>query len=193
MLLVPPISFRQRDHAVSKLVRRGFATDDELFEAQFGEWSVRGLDKTEDCSDIIHFKGFFQDKNINPLLAVFRTYPRIEGSQSRYNLRESAWKERFSCQRNCHRGKYRMRFGRLWSHTYPSVSATRARHTNARRAAGASRWSRARFLPGLYTFCARVRLGRLCRKKSLARPVPFTNIFKSGKRPGFFLHSGRRV
>lgn len=64
---IPPISFRARDHRVAKLVKHGTATDDELFEAQFKEWPVRGLQKDTPCPDIIHFKGFGADPSLSPL------------------------------------------------------------------------------------------------------------------------------
>jgi len=71
MRIIPPISFRKRDKAVTKLIRAGQATDDELFEAQFNEWPVRGLNKDTNCSDIVHFKGFHSDKKLNPFSYIF--------------------------------------------------------------------------------------------------------------------------
>ncbi len=60
---LPPFSLRARDKRVLALIRKGSCTDDELFEAQYGEWPVRGLDKDTPRDEIIHFKGFGDDKN----------------------------------------------------------------------------------------------------------------------------------
>lgn len=58
MLFLGPISFRKRDERVSALIRRGHATDDEIFEAQYGEWPAKGLAKDTPCEDVVRFKGY---------------------------------------------------------------------------------------------------------------------------------------
>lgn len=79
-----PLSTRRRDKDVKALVRRGHATDDELFEAQFGEWPVRGMTKDTPCTDIIHFKGFHCDRKLNPLSYLFsNAYTRKEDEHDR--------------------------------------------------------------------------------------------------------------
>lgn len=72
MFLVGPVSFRKEDKRVIRLVREGQTTHDALFEAQFGEWPVRGLRKDTVRNNEITFKGFLRDKNYNPLRHIFR-------------------------------------------------------------------------------------------------------------------------
>lgn len=71
-----PISFRKRDHRVAKLVRKGKTTDDELFEAQFGEWPVRGLEKDTPRTKEVTFKNFYW--NITSLAYVRDDTPERE-------------------------------------------------------------------------------------------------------------------
>ena len=59
MFFVAPITFRERDARVSKLIRAGSATDDQLFEAQYGQWPANGLNKDTERPDIVNFKGYF--------------------------------------------------------------------------------------------------------------------------------------
>ncbi len=62
MLFLGPVSFRKRDARVAALIRKGAATDDQLFEAQFGEWPVKGLEKDTPRDDTVRFKGYFAGK-----------------------------------------------------------------------------------------------------------------------------------
>ncbi len=68
-----PISFRSRDHRVAALVRATATTDDALFEAQFGEWPVRGLDKDTVRDAEVQFKHFYA--NLLTLAYVDPTTP----------------------------------------------------------------------------------------------------------------------
>lgn len=67
-----PFSTRARDKRVNALIRQGSATHDELFEAQFGEWPIKGLSKDTPRDEVIQFKGFLKDKRYNPLKHIFR-------------------------------------------------------------------------------------------------------------------------
>ncbi len=79
-----PINLTASDRAIKTLVRKGSATDDQLFEAQFGQWPANGLQKDTDCPDIVHFKGFWGDRKLNPLSFIFRTaYTRKEDEHDR--------------------------------------------------------------------------------------------------------------
>ena len=59
--LVPPISLRSRDWKVARLLRQGSATDDALFEAQYGEWPVRGLDQDTPRNSEVRFKDYWEN------------------------------------------------------------------------------------------------------------------------------------
>lgn len=81
---IGPLNLTPGDRAIKTLVKKGSATDDQLFEAQFGQWPANGLHKDTDCSDIVHFKGFWGDRKINPLSFIFRTaYTRKEDTNDR--------------------------------------------------------------------------------------------------------------
>ena len=69
--MLSPLFSSKRDKEVIKLVRKGQATDDELYEAQFGEWPLRGLDKTEHCDDVIHIKSLRKDKKLSKFSYLF--------------------------------------------------------------------------------------------------------------------------
>ncbi|MCB1538359.1 MAG: hypothetical protein H6865_04930 [Rhodospirillales bacterium] len=59
MDFIGPISFRKRDRRVAQLIRKGSATDDEIFAAQFGEWPAKGLHQDTPRPDVVSFKGYF--------------------------------------------------------------------------------------------------------------------------------------
>lgn len=80
---VPPISRRERDKRVTSLIREGQATDDQLFEAQYGEWPAKGLHKDTPCDDVVLFKGLHRDKKLNPLSYVFNLAYTREDSKER--------------------------------------------------------------------------------------------------------------
>lgn len=84
---LPPVISRPRDRRVLSLVRRGEATDDELFGAQFGEWPVAGLEKDTDCADTVSFHGYCRDPKLNPLSYIFSyAYVRPQDEKSRIFL-----------------------------------------------------------------------------------------------------------
>ncbi len=85
MKLLGPLSTRPSDKRVLNLVRKGEATHDELFEAQFGEWPVRGLDKDTVCDGIVGFKGFWRDRELNPLSYIF-SYSHIRNKPEDNNI-----------------------------------------------------------------------------------------------------------
>lgn len=60
MKITAPFSIRPQDKRVLSLVRHGEATDAALFEAQFGEWPVRGINisQTSEAQEKILFKPF---------------------------------------------------------------------------------------------------------------------------------------
>lgn len=79
-----PLNLTSSDRAIKTLVRKGSATDDQLFEAQFGQWPANGLQKDTDCSDLVNFKGFWGDRKLNPLHFIFRSaYTRKEDEHDR--------------------------------------------------------------------------------------------------------------
>lgn len=59
MFFVAPISTRPSDARISTLIRKGQATDDEIFEAQYGTWPIKGLAKDQPRDDVVRFKGYF--------------------------------------------------------------------------------------------------------------------------------------
>lgn len=71
MKIIPPLFNSPRDKRVIKLVRAGKATDNEIIEAQFGEMP-RGLEQATPKDEIVYFKGFSKDKDINPVSYLFR-------------------------------------------------------------------------------------------------------------------------
>lgn len=64
-----PISFRDRDRAFAKMVRRGHATHREMLDAAFGQdiTTIKGIEIVAPPEGVMHFKPIGSDPELNPI------------------------------------------------------------------------------------------------------------------------------